>query len=161
MDKQTGWRLIVGADEAGLQYKDRILKDLQSDPRVASVSDLSIHDDPGTPYPQVGIRAATAIQEGRADRAVLICGTGIGMAISANKVRGIRAATVADSFSCERSVLSNDCQVIALGQRVIGLELARRLVSEWLEYKFDSSSPSRQKVALIEDFEACGGPANQ
>ncbi|MGN7252810.1 MULTISPECIES: RpiB/LacA/LacB family sugar-phosphate isomerase [unclassified Arthrobacter] len=161
MDKQTGWRIIVGADEAGLQYKDRILKDLQSDPRVASVSDLSIHDGPGTPYPQVGIKAATAILEGRADRAVLICGTGIGMAISANKVRGVRATTVADSFSCERSVLSNDCQVIALGQRVIGLELARRLVSEWLDYKFDSSSPSRQKVALIEDFEACGGPANQ
>ncbi|MFF1385585.1 RpiB/LacA/LacB family sugar-phosphate isomerase [Arthrobacter sp. NPDC058288] len=156
MVDKTGWRVIVGADEAGVQYKDAILQDLSNDPRVTSVVDLGVHEGQTTPYPEIGIKAASAILDGKADRAVLVCGTGIGMAISANKVRGIRATTVADSFSCERSVLSNDCQVLALGQRVLGLELARRLVSEWLGYRFDNSSSSRQKVAVIEDFEACG-----
>ena len=84
---------------------------------------------------------------------MLVCGTGIGMAISANKVPGVRATPVADSFSCERSVLSNDCQVLTFGQRVIGLELARRLTREWLGYVFDPGSPSRAKVEVIDQFE--------
>jgi ribose 5-phosphate isomerase B len=72
------------------------------------------------------------------------------MAIAANKVPGIRAVTAHDSFSVERAVLSNDAQVLALGQRVVGLELARRLVREWLGYRFDPTSPSAAKVARIE-----------
>lgn len=71
---------------------------------------------------------------------VLICGTGLGVAISANKVKGIRAVTAHDSFSVERSILSNDAQVLCLGARVIGIELARRLAKEWLGYKFDPVS---------------------
>ena len=71
---------------------------------------------------------------------VLICGTGLGVAISANKVKGIRAVTAHDSFSVERSVLSNDSQVLCLGARVIGIELARRLAKEWLGYTFDPVS---------------------
>jgi ribose 5-phosphate isomerase B len=80
------------------------------------------------------------VKEGKADRALLICGTGLGVAISANKVTGVRAVTAHDSFSVERAVLSNDAQVLCLGQRVIGLELARRLVREWVEYRFDPVS---------------------
>lgn len=71
---------------------------------------------------------------GEADRAILICGTGLGVAISANKVAGIRAATAHDSFSVERSILSNDCQIICFGQRVVGLQLMTRLAKEWLTY---------------------------
>lgn len=71
---------------------------------------------------------------------VLICGTGLGVAISANKVNGIRAVTAHDSFSVERAILSNDSQVLCLGARVIGIELARRLVKEWLGYTFDPVS---------------------
>lgn len=71
---------------------------------------------------------------------VLICGTGLGVAISANKVSGIRAVTAHDSFSVERSILSNNAQVLCLGARVIGVELARRLVKEWLGYTFDEVS---------------------
>lgn len=74
---------------------------------------------------------------------MLICGTGLGVAISANKVKGIRAVTAHDSFSVERSVLSNNAQVLCLGARVIGVELARRLVREWLGYAFDAVSISR------------------
>lgn len=72
------------------------------------------------------------VAAGRADRALLVCGTGLGVAISANKVPGIRAVTAHDSYSVERAVLSNDAQVLYVGQRVIGIGLARRLVAEWL-----------------------------
>ena len=77
------------------------------------------------------------------------------MAIAANKVDGIRAATAHDSFSVERSVLSNDCQVLTMGQRVVGVELARRLAREWLGYTFDPASASAGKVKVLTDFEGC------
>ena len=82
-----------------------------------------------------------------------MCGTGLGVAIAANKVPGIRAVTAHDSFSVERSVLSNNAQVLTMGQRVIGIELAKRLVSEWLNYRFDPTSASAEKVEAIESYE--------
>jgi ribose 5-phosphate isomerase B len=154
------WRLVIGCDDAGLSYKERIRADLLADPRVASVDDVGVHpDDQAAPYPEIGLAAAGRVARGEADRAVLICGTGIGMAISANKVAGVRATTAHDSFSVERSVLSNDCQVLALGERVIGLELARRLVREWLGYVFDPASASAAKVAVIAGYERDHGAA--
>ena len=93
------------------------------------------------------------VANGEADRAILICGTGLGVSIAANKVHGIRSVTAHDSFSVERSVLSNDAQVLCMGQRVVGLELARRLVREWLTYHFDESSPSNEKVQEIRSYE--------
>jgi ribose 5-phosphate isomerase B len=150
----------VGADEAGVDYKDQILADLQADPRVAEVIDIGVNrgDAPeqfAKPYPYVGIAAGEMIRDGEADRAILFCGTGIGVAIAANKVDGIRAATAHDSFSVERSVLSNDCQVLTMGQRVVGLELARRLAREWIGYTFDPGSASADKVKVLTDFEGC------
>ncbi len=153
MTRRVPWRLVVGADEAGREYKDALRDQLLSDPRVDSVQDVGVFDDEVTAYPIIGIEAAQLVAAGAADRAILVCGTGIGMAISANKVDGIRATTVADSLSGERSILSNNCQVITFGQRVIGLALAKRLVSEWLDYVYDGSSGSQQKVALIDAFE--------
>lgn len=156
----TGIRLVVGADEAGVDYKNRILEDLRSDPRVSEIIDIGVNrsDAPEEftrPYPYVGIAAGELIRDGHADRAILFCGTGIGVAIAANKVDGIRAATAHDSFSVERSVLSNDCQILTMGQRVVGVELARRLAREWLGYTFDPSSASADKVRVLTDFEGC------
>jgi len=111
-----GWRIVVGNDEAGVDYKIALRDLLEADPRV-------------------------------------ICGTGLGVAIAANKVPGIRAVTAHDSYSVERSVLSNNAQVLTMGQRVVGLELAKRLVSEWLGYHFDESSASAEKVAAICSYE--------
>ncbi len=148
-------RLLVGSDAAGFDYKDAILADLQKDPHVASVEDLGVPDEDrsaGT-YPSVAIEAATRIAAGEADRAILVCGTGIGVAISANKVPGIRATVAHDSFSVERSILSNDCQILTMGQRVIGLQLARRLAKEWLTYEFDPTSHSQANVAELEAYE--------
>jgi ribose 5-phosphate isomerase B len=141
MSSAPGLRVVVGGDDAGFDYKKQLCSDLESDPRVASVIDvgpLSASDK--TAYPHFAVEAAKLVASGKADRALLICGTGLGVAISANKVTGIRAVTAHDSFSVERGILSNDAQVLCLGQRVIGIELARRLVKEWLGYTFDKVS---------------------
>jgi ribose 5-phosphate isomerase B len=148
-------RVVVGSDDAGASYKQAIKDDLEADDRVLHVIDVNdvVADAVGASYPDVAIAAAQAVAAGQADRAVLVCGTGIGMAIAANKVPGIRATVAHDSFSVERSILSNDCQVLTMGERVIGLQLARRLVSEWLGYEFDPSSPSDAKVSVIKQYE--------
>lgn len=152
----TQWRIVVGSDDAGYEYKQALKADLEKDPRVASVVDIGVDADGHTAYPRVAIEAAERIKNGEADRALLVCGTGLGVAIAANKVPGIRAVTAHDSFSVERSVLSNDAQVLTFGQRVVGLELARRLAREWLGYKFDANSASAQKVELIGEYEQTG-----
>ena len=134
-------KIVVGGDDAGFEYKAALTTLLQSSPLVSSVVDVGpLSPTDKTAYPHFAVEAAKLIKSGAADRALLICGTGLGVAISANKVTGIRAVTAHDSFSVERAVLSNDAQVLCLGQRVIGLELAKRLVGEWLGYRFDPVS---------------------
>lgn len=149
-------RIVVGSDDAGFDYKEILKKDLLANPGVASVVDVGVDADGHTPYPKVAIEAAQQVAAGTADRALLICGTGLGVAIAANKVPGIRAVTAHDSFSVERGVLSNNAQVLTMGQRVVGIELARRLVREWLTYRFDTTSASADKVAVIDEFETTG-----
>ncbi|MDT0143343.1 ribose-5-phosphate isomerase [Microbacterium sp. PRC9] len=149
-------RIVIGADDAGFDYKEILKKDLLANPGVAEVIDVGVDADGHTPYPKVAIEAAQQVAAGTADRALLICGTGLGVAIAANKVPGIRAVTAHDSFSVERGVLSNNAQVLTMGQRVIGIELARRLVREWLTYRFDTTSASADKVAVIDEFETTG-----
>lgn len=152
----TKWRVVVGSDDAGFQYKEALKADLENDPRVSEVVDVGVQSDGTTAYPVVAIAAAEKVRAGEADRALLVCGTGMGVAISANKVPGIRAVTAHDSYSVERSVLSNNAQVLTFGQRVVGLELARRLAKEWLGYEFDESSASAEKVAVIDGYEVTG-----
>jgi ribose 5-phosphate isomerase B len=146
-------RIAIGSDDAGLRYKEALAADLKADDRVADVVDVGVSADEDTHYPHVAIAAARLIAEGKADRALLVCGTGLGVAISANKVPGIRAVTAHDSYSVERAVLSNDAQVLCFGERVVGLELARRLAKEWLGYRFDPNSASAEKVEAIKSYE--------
>jgi ribose 5-phosphate isomerase B len=152
-DADQTWRVVVGCDDAGLQYKEILKSDLAGDDRVSEVIDVGVGADESTAYPHIAVAAARLIAEGKADRALLVCGTGLGVAISANKVPGIRAVTAHDSFSVERSVLSNDAQVLCFGARVVGIELARRLAREWLGYAFDPSSASAEKVAAIGEYD--------
>jgi ribose 5-phosphate isomerase B len=149
-------RIVIGSDDAGFDYKEILKKDLEADPGVASLVDVGVDPEGHTAYPRVAIAAAELVAAGEADRALLFCGTGLGVAIAANKVAGIRAVTAHDSFSVERGVLSNDAQVLTMGQRVIGIELARRLVREWLTYRFDPASASAEKVAVIGEYESTG-----
>jgi ribose 5-phosphate isomerase B len=154
-------RVAIGSDDAGLRYKEKLAADLKSDERVSEVLDVGVSEDEDTHYPHVAIAAAQLIADGKADRALLVCGTGLGVAISANKVPGIRAVTAHDSFSVERAVLSNDAQVLCFGERVVGLELARRLAKEWLGYRFDPNSASAAKVAAIGEYERTHSAADE
>lgn len=149
-------RIVIGSDDAGYEYKELLKKDLLASDLVESVTDVGVDADGHTAYPRIGVAVGEAIAAGDADRGLLICGTGMGVAMAAGKVAGIRASVAHDSFSVERLVLSNNAQVLALGQRVIGAELARRLVREWLTYRFDSSSASAEKVAVLEEYEKTG-----
>lgn len=153
MTTANAFRIVVGCDDAGYDYKEALKRDLLADPRVAEVIDVGVGSDEHTAYPHVAVEAARRVAEGTADRALLVCGTGLGVAISANKVPGIRAVTAHDSYSVRRSVLSNNAQVLCFGQRVIGLELARSLTDDWLAQSFDETSPSAEKVAAIRSYE--------
>ncbi|KAI1340186.1 ribose-5-phosphate isomerase B [Xylariaceae sp. FL0016] len=148
------WKIAMGCDEAGVSYKDKIKADFELDPRVEVVTDVgSFAKDDKTAYPHRAAAAAQLVADGKCDRALLICGTGLGVAITANKIKGVRAVTAHDSFSVERAVLSNNAQVLCMGERVIGLELARRLAKEWLGYVFDTTSASAAKVEAINELE--------
>lgn len=146
-------RIVIGCDDAGFDYKQRLIDDLTAHPEVSEVIDVGVDQSGSTPYPSIAVAAAEMVAAGAADRGVLICGTGLGMAISANKVPGIRAVTAHDSFSIERSILSNNAQILTMGQRVIGIELARRLLAEWLGYRFDHGSASAEKIAVLTEYE--------
>ena len=147
------WRIVVGSDDAGFDYKEILKKDLEGSDLVASVVDVGVDADGHTNYPTIATAAAEMVARGEADRALLICGTGLGVAIAANKVPGIRAVTAHDAYSVERGVLSNNAQVLCMGQRVVGIEVARRNVRDWLGYVFDESSASNAKVQEIVDYE--------
>ncbi len=153
MSETRKLRIVVGGDDAGFDYKEILRRDLEADDRVESVVDVGVSDTEDTAYPHVAVDAARLVASGEADRALLVCGTGLGVAISANKVPGIRAVTAHDSYSVERSVLSNNAQVLCMGQRVVGVELARRLAKEWLGYVFDPASSSAEKVDAISGYE--------
>ena len=147
------YRIAIGSDDAGYSYKETLRAQLEDDPRVSAVHDVGVDAHGTTAYPHIAIHVAEMVAGGEADRGLLICGTGLGMAMAACKVDGIRAATAHDSYSVERSVLSNNAQVLALGERVIGRELAKKLVNEWLNYEFDPASASAEKVRVISDYE--------
>jgi ribose 5-phosphate isomerase B len=147
-----------GADDAGYELKTMLLAEASGLPGV-KVIDFGVSGaDASEAYPQVGVRVAQAVASGDIDRAILVCGTGIGMAISANKVAGVRAAVAYDAYSVERSILSNNCQVLALGSRVIGAHLAATIMRQWLALRFDTASPSSAKLAMLEAYENAEHP---
>lgn len=152
-DVPGGMKVGFGADDAGYELKTILIAEISALPDV-KVIDFGVSGAGETePYPQVGVRVAEAVARGEIDRAILICGTGIGMAISANKVPGVRAAVAYDAYSVERSILSNNCQVLALGARVIGGHLAVAIARQWLALRFDEASPSSAKLAVLEAYE--------
>lgn len=152
-----GLRIVVAADSAGVDYKGVLAEDLRKDDRVDEVIDVGIQPGEDVDYPHIAVKAAKMIADGKADRGLFVCGTGIGVAIAANKVPGIRASVAHDSFSVERLVLSNNAQVLTFGQRVIGLELARKLAKEWVGYTFDPASHSAPKVAALDAYDDAHG----
>ncbi len=127
-------RILVGAPGNGTLLKDEIKRRLESDPRVDLVMDIST---PGVTYPALAFHAGTAIVEGRADRAVLICGTGVGTAIAANRIPGVRAATAHDIVTVRGAIENYDAQILCMGQNVIAAPAAAALIDLWLDLRHD------------------------
>lgn len=143
--------IAIGADDAALELKNLIKQHLQE--KNIDVSDYSNDAQNSNPlYPDIAWTLANAIKDGKHERGILVCGTGIGMAIVANKVPGIRAAQCHDTYSAERARKSNNAQVMTLGARVIGPELARSIVNSWLESEFEAGGSSA-KVDKISYYE--------
>jgi ribose 5-phosphate isomerase B len=142
-------KIALGADSAGKPLLDVIAAHLARRPDL-TVVDLS---EPGF-YADVAAKVARAALAGEHDRAILFCGTGIGMCISANKVAGIRAALTHDAYSAERAAKSNNAQIITMGARVIGPELAKTIVDKWLASTFDPNGPSAANVAAIDRLDS-------
>jgi ribose 5-phosphate isomerase B len=142
-------KIAIGCDEAAHGLKE-LLKRFLADMKI-DVDDFGTHDEKPVLYPDVAFAVAEAVAAGKYERAILCCGTGIGMAICANKVPGVRAAVAHDVYSAERARKSNDAQILAMGARVIGPELAKTIVGAWLASEFEQRSAD--KVALIKSYE--------
>lgn len=146
-------KIAIAGDSAGIPLVE-VLAAYLATCKGIEVSDLS-HAPAGAAeyYASVAERLATAVVNKEYDRGILCCGTGIGMSISANKVPGIRAALTHDNFSAVRAAKSNDAQIITLGARVIGTELAKNIVDAWLASDFDPLGASAANVTAINDLD--------
>lgn len=149
-------RIAIGAPANGAALKDSLRAHLDADRRVDAIVDLST---PEVTYPAVSIAVARAVADGKADRGLLVCGTGIGTAIVANKVAGIRAATAHDLLGVRGAVENYDAQILCMGQNVIAAPEAIALVDVWLDARHDPTSDYHPKLAEIEALEARGCPA--
>jgi len=139
-------KLAFGSDHLGYDLKKKIMAACEQ--LGHTVTDLGCRDTNPVDYPDEGLKVARAVASGEYERGILICGTGIGMAISANKVKGCYAAVCHDIYSTQRSILSNNCNVMCMGALVIGPATAETLVKEWLSLSF-KESPSRIKINKI------------
>ncbi|MFA9466121.1 MAG: ribose 5-phosphate isomerase B [Velocimicrobium sp.] len=145
-------KLAIGCDEAAYRLKLEIMKHL--DNIGVEYTDFGARTGETVLYPDVAVKVAEAVAKGEFERGILVCGTGIGMAITANKVPGIRAAVCHDPFSAERARKSNNAQIMCMGERVIGVELAKTLVDTWLTCDFagGGSIPKVDKIMEYEKF---------
>ncbi|MDQ6434688.1 RpiB/LacA/LacB family sugar-phosphate isomerase [Mesorhizobium sp. LHD-90] len=142
-------KVVIGADSAGKPLLDVIAAHLKTKPEV-ELTDLSQSGF----YADLSDKVGHEIVDGNYDRGILFCGTGIGVCISANKVPGIRAALTHDTYSAERAAKSNNAQIITMGARVIGPELAKAIVDTWLASEFDPKGPSAGNVEAIDRLDA-------
>lgn len=138
-------KIAIGADDAALELKATLTEHLKE--LGYEVQDYSPKE--GDDYPDVAVEVAEAVAAGEHERAILCCGTGIGMSITANKVPGVRAAQCHDVYSAERARKSNNAQILTMGQRVIGPEAAKTVMDAWLESEFSGGS-STKKVEKME-----------
>lgn len=140
-------QIAVGCDEAGLPLLDVIREYLKE--KGFALQDFGVHSTDPVDYPDIGVQVAEAVASGESQRGILVCGTGIGMSITANKVPGIRAALCHDTYSAERASKSNNAQILTMGARVIGPELAKAIVDAWLTSEF-AGGRSAPKVAKMD-----------
>ena len=140
-------KIAIGCDHGGFHLKGKIIEYLQS--RNIAFEDFGIYEKVSSDYPIIAHKVAHSVACGEFDRGILVCGTGLGMSIAANKTKGIRAACVADTYSARASRSHNDCNILCLGERVIGDFLALDIVDIWLKTQFEGGRHKR-RVDMIE-----------
>ena len=146
-------KIAIGSDKLGVQLKLSLIEHLKTQSLVqVEIQDFGINLENDLDYPDIGLLVAESIASGLNQRGILICGTGIGMAITANKVPGIYAANVSDSYSAERARKSNNAQIITLGALTVGVALAKSLIDIWLVSEFQGER-SKRKIEKIYEIE--------
>jgi len=146
-------RIAIGCDDAGEPLLKTVAEVLREHAEIEVVDFSTPSSDRTEYYPDVAERVALAVRNDGFERGVLVCGTGIGMAITACKIPGIRAALCHDTYSAERARKSNDAQILTMGARVIGPEVARSIVDIWLKSEFDPQSRSGPKVERMVEID--------
>jgi ribose 5-phosphate isomerase B len=144
-------KIAIASDHGGIHIKEEIkalLEDIGFD-----YEDFGCHCSDSVDYPDYALPVAEKVAKGEFDRGILVCGTGIGMSITANKVKGIRCALVHDTFSAKATRQHNDSNILAMGERVIGPGLAREVAQVWLETEFEGGRHER-RIAKITDLES-------
>ena len=140
--------LAIGSDHGGFALKQAVMKHLED--RGIAYKDYGTYTPDSCDYPDYGRAVALAVAGGACDRGIIICGTGIGISITANKVPGIRAALCGDCFSAEATRLHNDANILALGARVVGEGLALKIVDTFLDTPFSNDERHIRRIAKIE-----------
>lgn len=143
-------KIVIGCDHGGFKLKEEIRRMFKE--KAYDFQDLGTFSEDSVDYPDIALELARAVRDGQFDRGILICGTGIGIGIAANKVKGIRAALCHDTFSARASREHNDANILTMGERVIGPGLAKEIVDIWLETGFSGGRHARriQKISDIE-----------
>jgi ribose 5-phosphate isomerase B len=142
--------IALGCDHVGLSLKEPIKEYLES--INLEVSDFGCFSGERTDYPKYALEVGRAVMDGRCGRGILFCGTGIGISIAANKVRGIRAAVCSEPYSAKLSKVHNNTNILCLGSRVVGVDLAKMIVDEWLNAEFEAGRHSK-RISMIEAIE--------
>lgn len=145
-------RIIVAADHAGFPLNERVIAELRAGGH--EIEDFGTHDGSlPDDYPDYALAVGRAVQSGAAEIGILICGSGVGACVAANKLRGVRAALCADTYSARQSREHDDCNVLCLGARVVGSELALELVRAFVAARFNGEERHRRRLAKINDIE--------
>ncbi|MEE0945874.1 MAG: ribose 5-phosphate isomerase B [Acutalibacteraceae bacterium] len=145
-------KIAIGCDHGGLEHKNAIKAHLEE--RGFTVTDFGIYEQVSVDYPDIAVKVATAIKNKECERGILVCGTGIGMSLAANKVKGIRAAAVSEHFSAKYTRLHNDSNILCLGGRVVGVGTALELVDLFVDTEFEGGRHSNRvnKITAIEEI---------
>ena len=145
-------KVIIASDHGGFQYKNLLLKDIRE--HGYDLADLGIFNEEPSDYPDQALLVAEAIQRGDAERGILICGSGVGVSVAANKFKGIRAGVCHDTYSAHQSVEHDDANVLCLGERVIGIELAREIILTFLAAQFSHGERHQRRLDKIKKIES-------
>ncbi|MEO6671633.1 MAG: ribose 5-phosphate isomerase B [Ferruginibacter sp.] len=145
-------KVAVAADHAGFAYKSILLKDIAK--HGFEILDLGTYaETPPTDYPDHASAVAQAIINGQAERGIIICGSGVGVSVAANKFKGIRAGVCHDTYSAHQSVEHDDANVICIGERIVGIELAREIIFSFLTAIFSNEARHQKRLDKIKDIE--------